>query len=126
MDVDDLGLAIGFEFGPTPITRLGMRGDKVRCSVSRGVLGSEDEQRRCDGKQTAIGKTAYDESSGAVRDLFGSTRRISNLTYDVALDSLSASGDKTAKAATAAAFSVASPSLARAVEEPFRPYTEKA
>src|SRR3546814_4883792 len=34
VDTDGLGLAIGFEFGPTAITRLGMRGGKAHCSVS--------------------------------------------------------------------------------------------
>jgi class 3 adenylate cyclase len=125
VDVDNLGLAIGFEFGPTPITRLGMRGDKVRCSVSRGVLGSEDEQKRCSGIQSAIGETAYNKGTSAVRALFGDTRRISNLTYDLALESLAADGDRTAKAETVAAFSVASPALAKAVQEPFRPHMKR-
>ncbi|WP_332714050.1 adenylate/guanylate cyclase domain-containing protein [Pelagibacterium mangrovi] len=126
VDIDDLGLAIGFDFGPTPISRLGMRGDKVRCSISRGVLSSEDEQKRCNGNQTAIGETAYDEGTSAVRSLFGAGRRLSNLTYDIALDSLIADGDKTAKAAASTAFITSSPAMAKAVEEPFRPYSKDA
>ena len=33
-----LGLQIGFEYGPMTVTRLGMKGELIRCSVSRGVL----------------------------------------------------------------------------------------
>jgi class 3 adenylate cyclase len=51
IDVKGLGLALGFEFGPMTVTRLGMQGDRVRCSVSRGVLASEDEQCRCQGRR---------------------------------------------------------------------------
>lgn len=60
-------LAIGFEFGPMTVTRLGMQGDRVRCSVSRGVLSSESEQCRCGGAETAIGQSANDNGSDAVR-----------------------------------------------------------
>ncbi|RWM12852.1 MAG: transcriptional regulator [Mesorhizobium sp.] len=124
VDTDDLGLAIGFEFGPTAITRLGMQGDRVRCSTGRAVLGSEAEQKRCSGEQTAIGKAAYDAGPESVRALFGSSRRKSGLTYDVVLEALTAEGDKVAKAAYAAAYAVSSPAIARAAEEPFRPHSE--
>ena len=122
VDIDDLGLAIGFEYGPTAISRLGMRGNRVRCSVGRAVLDSESEQKRCTGRQTAIGATAYATGSEAVRQLFGKSRVQPDLTYDDALNALSADGDKVAKAAIAAAYVVASPAVARAAEIPFRPY----
>ncbi|MCK0195462.1 transcriptional regulator [Ancylobacter sp. 6x-1] len=125
IDTDDLGLAIGFEFGPTAITRLGMRGDKVRCSVGRAVLGSEDEQRRCTGSQTAIGDAAYGVASDAVRELFGKAKIVPDLTYDTAVSALSEDGDKVAKAAVAEAYALSSPALARAAEEPFRPHCTK-
>ena len=48
-DASSLGLAIGFEFGPMNVTRLGMKGELIRCSVSRGVLAAEKEQSRCNG-----------------------------------------------------------------------------
>jgi class 3 adenylate cyclase len=124
VDTDDLGLAVGFEFGPTAITRLGMQGDRVRCSTGRAVLQSEDEQKRCTGEQTAIGRVAYDEGPSSVRTLFGSSRRKPNLGYDVVLEALAAEGNKVAKAVHAAAYAVASPAIARAAETPFRPYTE--
>ncbi|MGU3493993.1 transcriptional regulator [Xanthobacteraceae bacterium A53D] len=122
VDTDDLGLAIGFEFGPTAISRLGMRGSRVRCAVGRVVLRSEDEQKRCSGEETAIGMVAYDIASDAVRELFGESRSISGLTYDDAVQSLTADGDATAKATLMAAYAVTSPAVARAAETPFRPY----
>jgi class 3 adenylate cyclase len=122
--VAGLGLAIGFEFGPMTVTRLGMQGDRVRCSVSRGVLASEDEQCRCNGVETAIGQTAYDTGSDAVRKLFGKSRKVADLDYDTAVDSLEAEGDKVAKDAAIAAYAVAAPAMAKAVEQPFRPFSE--
>ncbi len=124
VDTDDLGLAIGFDFGPGSITRLGMQGSRVRCSTGRSVLLSEAEQKRCDGTQSAIGQSAYDEGPPSVRKLFGSSRRVANLTYDVALEALAAEDDSTAKAARAVLYAAASPAIARAAETPFRPHAK--
>jgi hypothetical protein len=110
----DLGLAIGFEYGPMTATRLGIKGGLVRCSVSRGVVASEEEQCDCNGRQTKIGQTAYDNASKAVQELFGSTRKATDLTYDIALDQLSAKQDKVAKAVKAAAASLLQPVSAAA------------
>ena len=44
------------------VTRLGVKGELVRCSASRGVLTAEKEQRRCAGTETAIGATAYNKA----------------------------------------------------------------
>lgn len=100
-DASSLGLAIGFEFGPMTVTRLGMKGELVRCSVSRGVLTAENEQSRCKGTETALGAIAYDKASDAVRSVFGTGRKRAGLTYDVALKDLSDKNDKTAKAVKA-------------------------
>lgn len=124
VDTDDLGLAIGFDFGPGSITRLGMQGSRVRCSTGRSVLLSEAEQKRCDGTQSAIGQSAYDKGPPSVRKLFGSSRRVANLTYDVALEALAAEDDSTAKAARAVLYAAASPAIARAAETPFRPHAK--
>lgn len=123
IDIDGLGLAIGFEYGPTSITRLGIQGSRVRCSLGRTVLAAEEEQSRCTGKQTAIGEEAYEAGNDAVRKLFGTGRRKSDLDYDDVLDALAADNDKVAKAARAAAYAVTSPSIARAAETPFRPFS---
>jgi len=124
VEVCGLSLAIGFEYGPMAVTRLGMQGDRVRCSVSRGVLASEDEQCRCNGVETAIGQSAYDAGSDGVRKLFGKTRKCADLDYDTAVDALAAEGDKIAKDAAIAAYSVAAPAMAKAVEQPFRPFSD--
>jgi class 3 adenylate cyclase len=97
-DATSLGLAIGFDFGPTNVTRLGMKGVLIRCSVSRSVIAAEREQARCAGTETAIGKSAYDKGSEAVRLLFGFTRKRAHIDYDTAVDELSSKNDKTARA----------------------------
>jgi class 3 adenylate cyclase len=98
-DASSLGLQIGFEFGPMNITRLGMKGELVRCSVSRGVLAAEAEQGRCRGNETAIGPIAYAKGSDAIRKLFGDARKRSGLDYDTVLNELSEKNDSTARAA---------------------------
>lgn len=125
IDVGGLGLQIGFELGPMTITRLGMQGDRVRCSVSRGVLQSEKEQLRCGKAETAIGQSAYDTGSNAVRDLFGSNRKVADLDYNEAVEALAENEDKSACAVKAAAFAVAAPAVARAAEVQARPYAEE-
>ncbi|MFL0413642.1 transcriptional regulator [Sphingomonas sp. 179-A 2A2 NHS] len=124
IDTAGLGLAIGFEFGPMTITRLGMQGDRVRCSVSRGVLASEAEQVRCAGDETAIGSSAYDAGTQAVRDLFGSRRKVKGLDYNEAVEALSEKADATASAAKRAAFALAAPAIVAASERTVRPYAE--
>lgn len=107
VETGDLGLAIGFDYGPMTVTRLGLRGDRVRCSVSRGVLLAEEEQCRCNGEQTAIGQKAYDEGSDAVRRCFGSGRRKSRLNYNEAVEALAEKGDKTADSARSVVSNIA-------------------
>ena len=124
IDVEGLGLAIGFEFGPMTVTRLGMQGDRIRCSVSRGVLTSEAEQSRCGGNETAIGASAYDAGTQAVRDLFGSKRKAKDLDYNEAVEALSEKGDKTAALAKREAYALAAPAIASASERLVRPYAE--
>lgn len=69
--IKDLGIAIGLEYGETPITRIGIRGDRsVRCSVSRAVSRSESLQSDCSGEETAIGPTALAHAPVSVRRLF--------------------------------------------------------
>lgn len=123
--LDDLGLAIGFEFGPLSISRLGMKGDMVRCAVGRNVLNSETEQARCDGTETAIGEEAFDNGSDAVRELFEDDRIVANLDYDSAVTGLAASDDKTAKAAQANAYRAAIPAVVPNLSEPLRPHAQR-
>ena len=120
--IGKLGLAIGFELGPMTVTRLGMQGDRVRCSVSRGALQSEAEQRGCGGTETAIGALAYSAATDGVQKVFGDKRKVADLDYNEAVEALAAKGDATAKIAKAAAFAGATPAIVRATEMPVVPY----
>ena len=100
-DAGAMGLAIGFDFGPMNVTRLGMKGDLIRCSVSRGVQNAENEQARCNGTETAIGQNAYDSASDAVKKLFDDNRKRTGLDYDTAVAEMSDQGDKAARVAKA-------------------------
>ena len=124
VSVGKLGLAIGFELGPITVTRLGIQGDRVRCSVSRGVLVAEDEQKRCDGKETAIGKGAYKKASEAVQDLFTEERKKRNLDYNEAVEALSKKRDKKAQDAKTAAFSTAPAAIIRSTQVNLQPHAK--
>jgi class 3 adenylate cyclase len=83
--VEALGIAIGIEFGVTPVCRLGLRGEaSVRCSVSRATCGSEEEQRRCNGWETAIGEVAFAAGGVLIQHLFRGNRKAVGLTYTAA------------------------------------------
>jgi class 3 adenylate cyclase len=88
IDVEGLGIQIGLEHGPTAITRLGVKGEMIRCCISRAVLRSEDEQLRCRGDETAIGPVIYDHAPLAFKELFGSFRRRASFDYEVATQAL--------------------------------------
>lgn len=121
-ETGDLGLAVGIEYGPTAISRLGMQGDRVRCAISRAVLKSEREQARCKGHQTAIGQEAYDKGSKAVRKLFGENRMADNLDYVEATEQLADEGEKTAKAARVEAYRSSAPAIVQSLGYTSRPY----
>jgi class 3 adenylate cyclase len=118
-DASGLGLAIGFDYGPMNVTRLGIKGELVRCSVSRGVLSAEKEQCRCAGNETAIGTMAYNKGSDAVRTVFSSQRKRAGLDYDTALQELSAKNDKAARAAKA----MGSSGLLKSATPPAAPFS---
>lgn len=87
--IENLGLAIGIEYGWTPACRIGLRGESsVRCVTSRSTCNSEGEQGRCNGTETALGEVAYQNGSVAVRRTFGFQRVIPNLDYAAALAQL--------------------------------------
>lgn len=111
---EDLGLAVGFEFGPLALTRLGLKGSMVRCAVGRNVLKSENEQARCGATESAIGSKAYSKANDAVRKVFGTNRKRADLDYETAVDELSKGDDKAAKESLAMARSGGAASLLRA------------
>ena len=114
-DASSLGLAVGFEYGPMNVTRLGMKGELIRSSVSRGVVTAEAEQSRCKGTQTAIGPVAYSKCSHGVHAIFGDMRIRTGLDYDTALNEMAAKDDKAARASKAlAASTLLKPSSAAA------------
>ncbi|UYY79574.1 adenylate/guanylate cyclase domain-containing protein [Sphingomonas sp. R1] len=83
--IDALGIAIGIDFGQTPICRLGLRGAaSVRSATSRATCVSEAEQQRCAGSETAIGPDAYAQAPALIREAFVSDRKLANLTFEVA------------------------------------------
>jgi hypothetical protein len=78
-----LGLAIGFELGPTPISRIGIRGERsVRVASSIATLEAERCQALCTGTQTMIGHQAYHAASEDTQELFGAGRVATDLTFD--------------------------------------------
>jgi hypothetical protein len=125
VDVEGLELQIGFEYGPMTVTRLGLHGDRLRCSVSRGVRASEVEQLRCRARETAIGQVAYDTGSDGVRELFGKERKAAGIDYDTAVEVLADAGDETAKGLRHKAYAAAAPAVARAAQSSVRPYAKR-
>jgi class 3 adenylate cyclase len=80
---DRLGLAIGFEYGMTPISRIGIRGDRaVRVASSLATRASERLQQDCNGRQTQIGPRAYDLAPVGIKKLFGVSRIADRLLAD--------------------------------------------
>ncbi len=83
--ISNLGLAIGLEYGSTPVTRLGNRGDlSVRCATSKAVSESESIQSNLNGEQTGIGLKAHANAPVRVQRLFGNSRVVPGLDYAAA------------------------------------------
>lgn len=82
---DTLGLAIGIDYGVTPICRLGLRGTtSVRAAASRTTCVSEAEQRRCNGVETALGEGAFKAAPATIREAFAPDRVVPNLDVETA------------------------------------------
>ena len=77
----NLGLAIGFDIGEIMLSRVGRHDDNSRFSLSLSTISSEDEQKRCDGNQTAIGENAYSHLKESYKSLFDN-RVANNLTFE--------------------------------------------
>lgn len=124
IETGELGLAIGFEYGPTATTRLGMKGARTRCSLSRAVRKSEAKQMICSGTQSAIGEVAYQGASDAVKKLFVGARRIANnLDYNEVVEAMAAANDATARAAKMQTYAPLAPAIAKSSTAEVRPYT---
>ncbi|WP_020179952.1 adenylate/guanylate cyclase domain-containing protein [Methylopila sp. M107] len=82
-NVGGLGIAIGVEYGATPVSRIGIRGDgSVRCSVSKAVTASEELQSVCRGDETALGPRALAHAPAGIRRLFGDDGKAPGLDVD--------------------------------------------
>lgn len=82
----DLDLAVGIEYGPTPMTRLGHRGDdSVRCAASRATINAERTQQAIEGGGVRLGSVATTMADPAVRKHFSAGRLMS---FDAASDLL--------------------------------------
>lgn len=81
--IDELGLTIGIEFGPTPVTRIGIRGVRsVRSASSIATAASEKAQRGCDDEQTRLGPEAQKLLPVALEDIVDADGTAHALTYD--------------------------------------------
>ena len=80
---NEVGLAIGYELGETPVSRIGIRGDRsVRVASSLATKGSELCQRDCNHVQTKIGERAFAAATANIRKLFDGDRKADNLTFE--------------------------------------------
>lgn len=78
-----LGLAIGLELGQTPISRIGIRGERsVRLATSVATTVSEKMQTDCDGGEVKLGPDALRILPAALHDLVDSGGLATGLTYD--------------------------------------------
>jgi hypothetical protein len=86
--IDSLDLAVGIEFGPVPVTRIGKRGDEsVRCAAGRAVVVSEKMQQSIEAGGVRLGPVANQYASQMVRKLYASASRIPS--FGAAADLLS-------------------------------------
>jgi len=77
----ELGLAIGLEYGPVSITRLGVKNDRDRCVIGRAVYEAEGRQSSCNGKQTAFGPEAVKAAKDEIGGLLDSNNKAIDLTH---------------------------------------------
>lgn len=78
-----LGLAIGLEYGPVSVTRLGVRGSRDRCSAGSAVHDAQAVQEACNGTETGLGPTALVKAPPALRKLFDDKGKARGLTANV-------------------------------------------
>ena len=103
-NLDSLGLAIGVELGPTPVSRIGIRGDRsVRVASSIATTRSEQMQRDCEDNGVKFGPRALSVAPVALGDLLYEDGYTASMDYD-----------EVAACLSIAPAQVASPNYARA------------
>jgi class 3 adenylate cyclase len=81
-----IDLAVGIDYGQTPMTRLGQRGDdSIRCAASRATIEAERTQQAIEHGGIRLGAVASSVADPAVRKHFSSGRLMS---FDSASDLL--------------------------------------
>jgi class 3 adenylate cyclase len=81
--IDELGLAIGFEIGPTPVSRIGIRGERsVRVASSRATAISEHMQKQCEANDIKLGPAALTLVSAGMRDLVNDYGVATEIDFD--------------------------------------------
>lgn len=82
-NLEDLGLAVGVELGTTPISRIGIRGDRsVRVASSVATARSEQMQQDCEDSGVKLGPKAKLVAPTALEDLLDENGYSSGLDYD--------------------------------------------
>ena len=83
MGVNELGLAIGVEYGQTPISKIGIQGDRsVRVASSKTTSVSEAMQKSCANNETRFGPEALKRAPVALNDLISSDGMAGDLQFD--------------------------------------------
>ncbi|WP_371194585.1 hypothetical protein [Glaciecola sp. SC05] len=86
-NIHQLGLAIGVEYGETPISRIGIRGDRsVRIASSLATTKSERLQQECGLNDTKFGPNALHIMPASLIDLIDHNGLTANLSYDDVVD----------------------------------------
>lgn len=89
-ETDQLGLSVGIEIGFTPITRLGIRGERsVRLSSSLSSAASEKCQQDCGSNQTKFGPKALGILPRELADIIDSNGVAEQIEYDDIMTCLS-------------------------------------
>lgn len=85
-NLQSLGLAVGVEIGVTPVSRIGIRGERsVRVASSVATSRSEQMQKDCEEVGVKLGPEAIKVAPRALEDLLGSSGYAAKLRYaDVA------------------------------------------
>ncbi len=88
--LDDLGLAVGLELGPTPVSRIGIQGDRsVRVASSVATSMSEKMQSDCEHDGIKFGPKALQTGPVALKDLLEESGFQTGLGFDDFAESLS-------------------------------------
>ncbi len=68
----ELGLAIGIEYGPLTITRVGVKTNRDRVIAGRALMKAEEVQRECGGRDTGFGPVFRRKGDAVAKRIFES------------------------------------------------------